>query len=126
MGELIAEKEAKPGLEGSGSVGDVLHLGQDLYTDALSWNSAFDAGMVGIDILTWCENPLGGLISAGVGWLLEHLPLISDVWDKLTGDATAIEQVSATWENIARALDSAKQSYESASSEIEQIGRAHV
>ncbi len=120
MGELIAETEPTSGTEGSGTVGDIIHLGQDLTSDAVSWNTAFDAAMVGIDYLTWAENPLGGLIAAGVGWLLEHLPLLSDVWDKLTGDAAKIEQVSATWENIAKALDAAKESYASASSEIEQ------
>lgn len=120
MAELIAETEPRPALEGSGSVGDLINLGTDLTTDALSWNTAFDTAMVGIDILTWAENPLGGLIAAGVGWLLEHMPLISDVWDQLTGDAGKIEQVAATWENIARALDAAKESYAAASGEIEQ------
>ena len=120
MAELIAETEPTSGTEGSGTVGDIIHLGEDLTTDALSWNTAFDAAMIGVDYLTWAENPLGGLIAAGVGWLLEHLPLLSDVWDKLMGDAAKIEQVTATWENIAKALDSAKESYASASSEIEQ------
>jgi hypothetical protein len=120
MGELIAPTEPTSGTEGSGSVGDVIHLGQDLTTDALSWNTAFDTAMVGIDYLTWAENPLGGLISAGVGWLLEHMPVLSDVWDKLTGDAAKIEQVSATWENIAKALEAARESYASASAQIEQ------
>lgn len=119
MAELIAEEEHH-WETGSGSVGDLFHLGQDLTTDAISWNTAFDGVMVGIDVLTWAANPLGGLIAAGVGWLLEHLPFISDVWDKLTGDAEKIEQVSATWENIAKALDSAKETYADASSQIER------
>lgn len=120
MPELIAPTESTPGTEGSGAVGDVITFSDDLISDGLNWNTAFDAGMVGIDVLTWMDNPLGGLISAGVGWLLEHLPYISDVWDKLTGDAGKIEQTSATWENIARAIDSARDSYTSASAEIEQ------
>jgi hypothetical protein len=120
VAELIAPTEPTAGTAGSGTVGDIVHLSEDLTSDALSWNTAFDAASIGIDYLTWAENPLGGLISAGVGWLLEHLPLLSDVWDKLTGDAAKIEQVSATWQNIAAALNAAKEAYASASTEIEQ------
>jgi len=119
VGELIAEEEAKPALEGTGAVGDVLHLGNDLFGDGTGWETLVDGGLVGIDILANMENPLGGLISAGVGWLLEHVPGISDIWDKLTGDPAAIEQIAATWENIAHSLEESCKEYTSTSSQIE-------
>jgi hypothetical protein len=119
VSELIAEKEGTPGLEGTGAVGDVIHLGSDLFGDGTGWETLVDGGLVGIDILANMENPLNGLISAGVGWLLEHVPGISDIWDKLTGDPGAIEQIAATWENIARSLEESGNAYTSASSQIE-------
>ncbi|MEO6887268.1 MAG: hypothetical protein ABI232_13420 [Jatrophihabitantaceae bacterium] len=120
MGGLIATSEGTPGADGSGAAGDIFHLGQDLVTDSVSWDTLFDGGMVGIDILTNCANPLGGLISAGVGWLLEHFPGISDVWDKLMGDAAAIEQIANTWDNISRSLGESQSAYVTASNQVEQ------
>ncbi|MEP7180217.1 MAG: hypothetical protein ABI775_14110 [Pseudonocardiales bacterium] len=120
MSELIAETEAKPGLEGSGPVGDVLHLGHDLFGDGTGWEGLVDGGLCAIDLLLYCENPLNALLSAGVGWLLEHIPGISDVWDKLTGDSVAIEQIAATWENISEALKQSQTAYSTSSGQITQ------
>lgn len=121
MGEgLIAENEGTSTWEGSGAAGDLFHLGQDVLSDALSWNTAFDAGLVGIDVLSSMENPLGALLASGVGWLLEHIPGISEVWDKLTGSAAAIEQIAGTWDNIAKSLSSSQSSYVTSSAQIEQ------
>lgn len=119
MAGLIAP-DASSGLDGAGAAGDLVHLGQDLTSDALSWNTAFDAAEIGFDYLSYAGNPFGALISAGVGWLLEHLPYISDAWDKLTGDAGKIEQTAATWENIAQALAASQQAFGSASAQVEQ------
>jgi ribosomal protein S5 len=120
VAELIAEDEPKPALEGTGPVGDVLHLGNDLFGDGTGWEGLVDGAMCGLDILMYCENPLGGLIAAGVGWLLEHVPGVSDVWDKLTGDAGAIEQIAGTWDNISKSLDSSHSSYATSASQIEK------
>lgn len=120
MGELIAGSDGKAATDGSGAAGDVFNLGHDLLTEPDSWNSAFAAGLVGIDVLSSLENPLGTLISAGVGWLIEHLPGLSDVWDKLMGDAAAIEQIANTWDNISKALSSDESTYSTASNQIEQ------
>jgi methyl-accepting chemotaxis protein len=120
VAELIAEKESKPGTEGSGAAGDIYNLGADLVSDSQGWDTLLDEAMVGIDILMNCENPLGGLISAGVGWLLEHIPGISDIWDKLTGDPQAIEQIANTWDNISRSLGESQTSYLTASNQIEK------
>lgn len=119
MAELVAEKESKPGLEGTGVVGDVTHLGQALFGDADGWEVGIDTALCAIDVLSSYANPLGALISAGVGWLLEHVPGISDIWDKLMGDATAIEQIANTWDNIAKSLQETQESFAEASSEIE-------
>jgi hypothetical protein len=119
MSELIAENEGKSATDGSGVAADVVHLSQDLTGDASGWETSVDSVLCGLDILFNCANPLGGLISAGVGWLIEHIPGISDVWDKLMGDAAGIEQIANTWDNIARSVNSSKLSYDTASTQIE-------
>lgn len=117
---LIAANDGTTAVEGAGAAGDLFHLGQDVLSDALSWNTAFDAGLVGIDVLSSMENPLGALIASGVGWLLEHVPGLSDVWDKLTGSAAAIEQIAGTWDDIARSLSTSRSSYVTSSQQIER------
>jgi methyl-accepting chemotaxis protein len=120
VAELVAENEGTSPTEGAGAVGDIYRLGTDLVTDANGWETMLDEAMVGIDILANCENPLGGLIAAGVGWLLEHIPGISDIWDELTGDPAAIEQIANTWDNISRALGEDQTAYLTASNQIEK------
>jgi methyl-accepting chemotaxis protein len=119
MTELIAEDERKTGGEGGGTATDLFNLFSDLSGDADGWETGMDTALVAIDVLSNAANPLGGLISAGVGWLLEHIPGISDIWDKLMGDASAIEQIAKTWENISKSLGETGKSFGEASKEIE-------
>jgi methyl-accepting chemotaxis protein len=119
MGELIAEDEGKEGGEGGGIALDVFNLGNDLIHDGVGWESGIDTAMVAIDVISTWEDPLRGLIAAGVGWLLEHIPGISDVWDKLMGDASSIEQIANTWDNISRALNTSCTDFTQASNQIE-------
>lgn len=117
--ELIAEDEGKEAGEGGGIALDVFNLGNDLIHDGVGWESGIDTAMVAIDVISTWEDPLRGLIAAGVGWLLEHVPGISDVWDKLMGDASSIEQIANTWDNISRALAKSCTEFADASKEIE-------
>lgn len=118
-GELIAENEGKEAGEGGGAALDIYNLGHDLFTDGVGWESGMDTVMVGLDVLSNMEDPLRGLISAGVGWLLEHIPGISELWDKLMGDAASIEQIAATWDNISHALSANCTAFGQASGQIE-------
>lgn len=121
MGEgLIAENEGKGAGEGGGVALDLYNLGHDLASDGVGWESGIDTAMVAVDYLSSALNPLGALISAGVGWLIEHIPGISDIWDKLMGDAAAIEQIAQTWDNISRSLNSNCQQLVQASNQIER------
>lgn len=120
MGDpLIADNEGTPGGLGGGAATDVYTLAHQICTDPVNWETLIDTGLVGLDALGSYINPFGSLISAGVGWLLEHIPGLSDVWDKLMGDAAAIEQVASTWENISTSLNSTGQGIATASSQIE-------
>lgn len=116
---LIAETEKTSALQGSSIATDTVNLAKDLVSDNKGWETLVDEGLAALDILSSAENPFGSLIANGVGWLLEHIPGLDDVWRKLMGDAAKIEQISSTWENIGKSLGTSQSTYDTASSEIE-------
>ncbi|MDA3647596.1 DUF6531 domain-containing protein [Saccharopolyspora indica] len=58
----------------------------------------------GLDALGMALDPFGAILSAGVGWLMEHVGPLSDALDSLTGDADQIKAHSETWKNVAAEL----------------------
>ncbi|HKS47836.1 MAG TPA: RHS repeat-associated core domain-containing protein [Amycolatopsis sp.] len=66
--------------------------------------AAFGTGM---DLLTMAMNPVGTLISYGLNWLIEHVKPLQEALNKLAGDADQIAAYSATWKNIATAVQKA-------------------
>ncbi|WP_433868905.1 WXG100 family type VII secretion target [Saccharopolyspora sp. CA-218241] len=58
----------------------------------------------GLDALGMALDPFGAILSAGVGWLMEHVGPLSDALDSLTGDPDQIEAHSKTWKNISTEL----------------------
>lgn len=52
-------------------------------------------------------NPIGALVSWGVGWLLDHIEPLKSWLNQLTGDAGAVSGAGATWANIAAGVQSA-------------------
>ncbi|WP_178389288.1 hypothetical protein [Actinomyces oris] len=56
--------------------------------------TAADAAAAAID-------PLGEALSAGVGWVIEHLSPLKDWLNELTGDSDAVTAAASTWTNIA-------------------------
>ena len=49
-------------------------------------------------------DPLGEALSAGVGWLIEHLSPLKDWLNELTGDSDAVTAAASTWTNIGTEL----------------------
>jgi hypothetical protein len=56
---------------------------------------AVNAVAVGLDTLGFVLNPLGTLMAAGVGWLIEHIGILREPLDLLMGDPDQI-QANAT------------------------------
>ncbi|GAB3492731.1 WXG100 family type VII secretion target [Amycolatopsis cihanbeyliensis] len=79
---------------GAGIVDTVNQAAQDL-DNPEDW--AMDGLALGLDALGFVANPLGGLLSAGIGWLIEHLDFLREPLDDLAGDPAAINRIAATW-----------------------------
>ncbi|SFP99017.1 hypothetical protein SAMN05421810_104123 [Amycolatopsis arida] len=72
-----------------------------VYQAAMDFNKpedwAMDGVALGLDTLGFIANPLGSLLGAGIGWLIEHLEFLKEPLDDLAGDPGAIFGVAAVW-----------------------------
>ncbi|MEV0645919.1 hypothetical protein AB0I28_11715 [Phytomonospora sp. NPDC050363] len=113
---LIAENKGPSGTAGAGLLDSGYSawkdIGQDGKTDWVTL--AVDGLSVGLDLLGMALNPLGEIVKAGVGWLMEHIAWIREPLEMLTGDPAAITAVSQTWGNIAKQMSTTAQNYETA------------
>lgn len=113
---LVVEATPIRGRDGAG----IFHSGQDLLDTVRSgedWDVmslAADGLAAGMDVLSMVLNPLGALVKAGVGWLMEHVWFLREPLEVLTGDFRQIEGVAQTWNNIAAAVQGAGQAYNEA------------
>jgi uncharacterized protein YukE len=79
---------------------------------------AYTAVGAGLDTLGAIENPLDALLSAGVGWLIEHIWFLHEPLDALAGDPTQITAQAQTWHNVARELASVAQDHRAAAATL--------
>ena len=59
-----------------------------------------------LDTAAAVMDPLGEALSAGVGWIIEHLGSLNEWLNELTGDSDAVAAAASTWTNIATKLNS--------------------
>ncbi|MFI5955998.1 WXG100 family type VII secretion target [Cryptosporangium sp. NPDC051539] len=72
-----------------------------------SWIDSTIGGVASsLDALVFVTDPLGQLVSWGVGWLIEHVKPLSDALDTLAGDPDQITAYAATWRNVAHRASS--------------------
>jgi hypothetical protein len=78
-------------------------------------NSWVDPALGGVgatlDTLSMVIDPLGALVSWGVGWLMEHVKPLKDALDWLAGNADEVAAHAATWQNVAKFTQSAADDY---------------
>lgn len=72
---------------------------------------AGDLAAVGMDLLGFVTNPLGSLLSAGIGWLIEHIGFLKEGLDLLAGDPDAVNAMATTWSNIAKRMRETSEKY---------------
>ncbi|MFI9388597.1 hypothetical protein [Kutzneria sp. NPDC052558] len=109
-GEAPAESPTS-GFDGSGMISDVANTAKDLANgDALG--VAMDGAASALDTLGVIEDPLGSLLSAGVGWLIEHLDFLRKPLDMLAGNPGEIAAQAATWTNIGAEMKKLGEDYQ--------------
>lgn len=109
---LIATGQDDPldAAEGGGvysSVADVVGAARPAFTGERPSGSEFDAAVLGLglDALGAMSNPLAGLVFEPlVGWLIEHVEIVKEPFDKLAGDPAQIKLNAQTVHNVAQRL----------------------
>lgn len=103
--------------EGSGPAGGVANT----IFDAAEGNwggAAVELAGVGLDALGIAMNPLKGLSSAGIGWLIEHIGFLKEGLDLLAGDPGAVSANAQTWTNIAVALRESAEEFDASRAQL--------
>ncbi|WP_256693062.1 hypothetical protein [Actinomyces oris] len=104
--KLVAEvKESETVWSGSRLIED----GSDLKEafESKSWVAGgLGAVATAFDAAAAVTDPLGEALSAGVGWIIEHLGSLNEWLNELTGDSDAVAAAASTWTNIATKLSS--------------------
>lgn len=73
---------------------------------------------VGLDGLDAVVNPFDALVTAGLGFLVEHVAVLHEPLDALAGDPTQILAQARTWHNVARELHAVADGYRGAADGI--------
>ena len=104
---LVAERQdARSGFEGLGIIEDGHALVEAIQGG--SWmGTALGVASTGLDVASAVSDPIGTLISMGLGWALEWVWPFNELFNALAGDAAQVEANAQTWENVAVALGAA-------------------
>jgi hypothetical protein len=71
--------------------------------------AGIDTASATLDTLSYAENPAGALASYGLGWLIEHVQVLSEPLNWLAGNPGAITAHAQTWGNIADAVSAVRE-----------------
>jgi hypothetical protein len=91
-------------LEGAGLVSSVADVTSAADGGDVLATTAAGVGLV-VDAADFAGDPFGEFLSAGFGWLVEHVPWMRELLDQLAGDPAAITSAAQGWEDTARALE---------------------
>jgi uncharacterized protein YukE len=119
---VVPENEdAEPldNFEGAGFVSSWADLHSAMSADQVDpIQVAYTAAGAGLDTLGAMEDPLESLLSAGVGWLIEHVWFLHEPLDALAGDPTQITAQARTWHNVGGELAAVAQDHRGAAAAL--------
>ena len=104
--ELVAEvKDSETVWSGSRLLEDGVDLKEAF--ESKSWVAGGLATAATVaDTAAAVMDPLGEALSAGIGWIIEHLSPLKDWLNELAGDSDAVAAAASTWTNIGTKLSS--------------------
>lgn len=117
---LVPEEEGHDWTSGAGIIHDASVLWSDAHGSADGWDWTFDGVSAGIDGFITLVDPLGAAVAAGVGWILENIPGISDLWNMLSGNPEEINRAALTWHNISQRMDESGKAFHASATQIEK------
>jgi hypothetical protein len=118
---LPENEDAQPldSFEGGGFVSSWADLNAALSAEQVDpLQVVYTAAGAGLDTLGAIENPLDSLLSAGVGWLIEHLWFLHEPLDALAGDPTQITAQAQTWHKVGGELGAVAQDHRAAAAAV--------
>ncbi|GAA2395271.1 hypothetical protein Cme02nite_55440 [Catellatospora methionotrophica] len=87
----------------------------DMLVDGVKSGSWVDSTLGGFGTAAegavWLLDPVGALVTAGFGWVVEHVQPLSDALDWLVGDPDHVAANAQTWRNVAEEQDSIADHY---------------
>lgn len=90
----------------------ILESGESLCTAIQSGDwvaGGISAFSLALDTVGMVLDPIGSLISMGLGWVIDHIDPIKSWFNDLTGDAGEVLGFAGTWHNIASHLETTGQ-----------------
>jgi hypothetical protein len=118
---LPENEDAQPldNFEGGGVVSSWADLNAALSAEQVDpLQVVYTAAGAGLDTLGAIENPLDSLLSAGVGWLIEHVWFLHEPLDALAGDPSQITAQAQTWHKVGGELGAVAQDHRAAAAAI--------
>ena len=104
--ELVAEvKDSETVWSGSRLLEDGVDLKEAFESNSWVAGGLATAATVA-DTAAAVMDPLGEALSAGIGWIIEHLSPLKDWLNELAGDSDAVAAAASTWTNIGTKLSS--------------------
>lgn len=79
------------------------------------WIDPVLAGLgAGLSAASLVMDPIGSLLSAGIGWAMEYFAPLREILDELTGNPDVVRSHAQTWTNIADACAAAAEQIDAA------------
>ena len=101
---LVAQrKDSTSFWAGTGLGEDISDLSESIGQGSWVQGTLAGVGMVS-DAVSLVFNPVASAVGWVAGWIIDHLPVLREMLEKLTGDADAVRAGSQTWGNISTHL----------------------
>ena len=125
-GSLVADrKDSTSFWSGTGLGEDISDLSESISKG--SWVQGTLAGVgTAADAVSLVFNPVASAVGWVAGWIIEHIPPLPEMLEKLTGDADAVRAGSQTWSNISTHLNEQAESLRTTINRdmADQVGQA--